>query len=114
MLMATRIASSIRCFHGGHAYLTRLVKMLVLRKLARAPVPGQGISRYRARGRECTLPAMIRAGSAIGTERGFVVPPIAPLLDEYTGRAAAARTPAEVLDAMDAFAKRILPVNVLG
>jgi LuxR family quorum sensing-dependent transcriptional regulator len=44
----------------------------------------------------------------------FEVPPIAPRLDEYTGALADARTPAEVLDALDAFAKHLLPIHAHG
>jgi LuxR family quorum sensing-dependent transcriptional regulator len=47
-------------------------------------------------------------------ERVFEVPPTTPLLDEYTGSVTEARTPVEVLDAMDTFAKRLLPINALG
>jgi LuxR family quorum sensing-dependent transcriptional regulator len=56
---------------------------------------------------------MIQAVKAM-PERELHVPPITPYLDAFTGQVAAARTAVAVLDALDDFAKRILPIDVLG
>src|SRR5688500_18241083 len=40
--------------------------------------------------------------------------PTTPLLNRFTGEVAKANTPSAVLDALDDFAVRLLPINVLG
>jgi DNA-binding CsgD family transcriptional regulator len=37
-----------------------------------------------------------------------------PLLSKFTSRVSKAKTPSEILDALDDFASRLLPINVLG
>jgi DNA-binding CsgD family transcriptional regulator len=52
-------------------------------------------------------------GAAI-PEPGFEVPLTTPLLAEYTGFVGSARAPVEVLNALDALAEQMLPINALG
>jgi DNA-binding CsgD family transcriptional regulator len=66
---------------------------------------------------------MAQAGKAILDEvemavevsaQCFAIPPATPFIAEFTGNVAKVRTPAEVLNALDAFAARFLPLDVLG
>jgi DNA-binding CsgD family transcriptional regulator len=57
---------------------------------------------------------MTRAVKEMHPERAFEVPTLTPFLDRYTAQVAEARTPAAVLDAMDAFARRLLPIHAHG
>jgi DNA-binding CsgD family transcriptional regulator len=50
----------------------------------------------------------MHSANSIGT------PPPTPLLNDYTAGVATTRTPAAVLDALDAFAAKFAPLNVLG
>src|SRR5688572_14379789 len=52
--------------------------------------------------------------AAARSASAFVVSPATPYLAEFTADVARVRTPAEVLDALDSFAGRFLPLNVLG
>src|SRR5499426_532289 len=52
------------------------------------------------------VPVAYKAVSAAG--------PPTPLLDKFTGRVSEAKTPGEVLDGLDDFASKLLPINALG
>ena len=55
-----------------------------------------------------------RNAQAAASKASPVTPPPTPLLDKLTQRVSAAKTPGEILDALDGFASQLLPINVLG
>jgi hypothetical protein len=60
------------------------------------------------------MTSMHRSGAATTLK---VVPrstPPTPLLNKFTAHVSQAKTPHEILDGLDDFAARLLPVNVLG
>jgi DNA-binding CsgD family transcriptional regulator len=59
------------------------------------------------------MPHMKEKGAAV-SEGGVAASPNTPHLAEFTTVVGEAHTPAEVLDALDAFAARLLPIRVLG
>src|SRR5262245_19184129 len=59
------------------------------------------------------MPMTDKSGVVLAV-RGAATAPPTPLLDEFTAHVSRAKTADAVLDALDEFASRLLPVNVLG